>query len=772
MTTALPLPVNTAARHPGIAGALERAATGSAIGPDDAEALLQARGDDLDALLDLAAAVRDRGLDAVGRPGVITYSRKVFLPITNLCRDRCHYCIFVETPGQLARQGKSLYMSPEQILAVARQGAAMGCKEALFTLGDRPEERWPEAREWLDEHGYATTIDYVAAMARLVLRETGLLPHMNPGVMTAQEIATLRPSAPSMGMMLETTATRLWSEKGQVHFGSPDKEPAVRLRVLEDAGLARVPLTTGILVGIGEDYRERAESLIAIRESHARHGHVQEVIVQNFRAKPSTAMRAVADLAMTDYLAAVAVARLVMGPMMRIQVPPNLSDVDELRLLVRAGIDDWGGVSPLTADHVNPERPWPQLDELAARTAEAGFTLHERLTAHPEYVDEAWIDPLLLPRVLELAEPRTRLAAEGRRPAGHGTRAIGSASRSALSRAADDPTGLSDDDYAELLTATGDDLDRLTALASDLRRYTIGEAISVVANRNLSTDRLGAELPDLDAVGLIAADAWELGATELCVQGVLPARGDYLDVARRVKAAAPDIHLHAFRPADLDDGARRSGLSDLEFLQALREAGVDSVPGTGVKILDESVRERLAPGDLPVARWLELIRAAHGLGIRSTSVMVYGLGETAADRVAHLRTLARLQDETGGFREFVPMPAIGGALPLVPGRSDTDEHRAVHAVSRLALHGHIRHIQVPWTRLDTDQVKWMLRSGADDLGGTLFDGRVLPEAGIEHGHELTLDAARRIAHSLSRPLRQRTTAYGEPSEERKAAVRR
>ena len=772
MTTALPLPVISTARHPGTPGALERAASGAAVGVDDAEILLQARGGDLDALLDLVGALRDRGLDAAGRPGVITYSRKVFLPITNLCRDRCHYCIFVETPGQLARQGKSLYMSAKQILAVARQGAAMGCKEALFTLGDRPEERWPEAREWLNEHGYATTIDYVAAMARLVLRETGLLPHMNPGVMTAAELAILRPSAPSMGMMLETTATRLWSEKGQVHFGSPDKEPAVRLKVLEDAGEAKVPLTTGILVGIGENYRERAESLIAIRDTHARHGHVQEVIVQNFRAKPFTAMRNVADLAMTDYLAAVAVARLVMGPHMRVQVPPNLSDVEELRQLVRAGIDDWGGVSPLTADHVNPERPWPQVDDLATRTAEAGFALRERLTAHPEYIDAEWIDPALLPRVQELAEPGTRLAVEGRRPVGHGARGIGSASRSTLSRAADDPAGLSDGDYAELLVADGDDLDRLTALASDLRRYTIGEAISVVTNRNLSSDRLGAELPEIDAVGAIAADAWELGATELCVQGVLPAWADYLDVARRVKTAAPGIHLHAFRPADLDDGVRRSGLSDREFLEALREVGVDSVPGTGVKILDESVRERFAPGDLPVARWLELIRAAHGLGIHSTSVMVYGLGETAADRVTHLRTLTRLQDETGGFREFVPMPALGGAKPLVSGRSETDEHRAVHAVSRLMLHGRISHIQVPWTRLDTDQVKWMLRSGADDLGGTLFNGRVLPEAGVEHGKELSLDAAARIAHSLSRPLRQRTTAYGEPSDERKAAVRR
>ena len=406
-----------------IADALERASAGERLGLSDAEALLSAEGEQFESMLRLAGSVRDAGLAASGRPGVITYSRKVFIPLTTLCRDRCHYCIFVDTPAQLLKLHKPTYMSPEQVLTVARQGAALGCKEALLTLGDRPEDRWPEARAWLDEHGYASTLDYVGAMARLITAETGLLAHLNPGVMTADELRMLRPTAPSMGMMLETTSRRLFEEPGQVHYGSPDKDPDLRLAVIDDAGRARVPFTTGILVGIGETLRDRAESLIAIRASHEAHavdggaadqqGHVQEVIVQNFRAKPRTAMHDAPDASVLEYVAAVAVARLVLGPRMRVQVPPNLSDPAEFELLLRAGADDWGGVSPLTADHVNPERPWPHLTDLATRTAELGFELRERLTAQPEFVQhaETWIDPALRPAVSALADPATGLAA-------------------------------------------------------------------------------------------------------------------------------------------------------------------------------------------------------------------------------------------------------------------------------------------------------------------------------------------------------------------------
>jgi 7,8-didemethyl-8-hydroxy-5-deazariboflavin synthase CofG subunit len=806
---------------------------GGAISVDDAEVLLGVRGAELDALLDAASAVRDAGLAAAGRPGILTYSRKVFVPLTTLCRDRCHYCVFVDTPGQLLAKHKPTYMSPEQVLSVVRQGQALGCKEALLTLGDRPEDRWPEARDWLDAHGYASTLDYVGAIAELITRETGMLAHLNPGVMSLDELRTLRPTAPSMGMMLETTSERLYAEPGQVHFGSPDKDPAVRLGVIEDAGRAGVPFTTGILVGIGETLRDRAESLFAIRDAHARHGHVQEVIVQNFRAKPRTAMRDAADPELDEYIAAVAVARLVLGPLMRVQVPPNLSDPEEFALLVRAGADDWGGVSPLTADHVNPERPWPHLDDLAARTAELGFALRERLTAQPEFVRGAarWIDPALHAPVAALADPATGLArdvhpvapaipatststsdpahnscstddpattipsfrdSDGREPTDRrssagGVRLTGSGMRRLAERAAADPLALDDAEWALLLRATGGDLDALTATADDVRRYTVGEAVSIVVNRNLTSTGLRSEPAgpgefSLADAAAIAADAWELGATEVCVQGMLPAAEDpagYAAIVRALKGAAPRLHVHGYRPQDVWDLADRDGRGLEGALDALVASGVDTMPGTGVKVLSERVRALVAPGDVGIDRWVAAIGAAHRRGIRTSSVLFYGHAETAVERVAHLRTLRRLQDEAtaagarGGFSEFVPIPLPGpaGGVPLVAGRAPLDEHRAMVAVSRLALSGSIPHVQIPWTRVGREAAAVLLGAGGDDLGGTLLDGRVRPDAGIEHGAELPIAEAARLTRGLFRPLRQRTTDYREPAADRKAAWR-
>ncbi|MFE5410820.1 7,8-didemethyl-8-hydroxy-5-deazariboflavin synthase CofG [Microbacterium sp. NPDC056569] len=793
--------------------ALGRAAAGERLDAADAEALLGASGVQFERLLEIAGALRDAGLAASGRPGVITYSRKVFVPLTTLCRDRCHYCVFVDTPGQLLKKHKPAYMSPEQVLAVVRQGQAMGCKEVLLTLGDRPEERWPEARVWLDEHGFASTIEYVAHIARLVTAETGLLAHANPGVMSEDELRMLRPTAPSMGMMLETTSRRLFEEPGQVHFGSPDKDPDVRLAVIDAAGRERVPFTTGILVGIGETVRDRAESLVAIREAHERHvvdaqGHVQEVIVQNFRAKPRTAMQGAPDAELLEYVAAVAVARLVMGPRMRIQVPPNLSDATEFGLLVRAGADDWGGVSPLTADHVNPERPWPHLDDLARMTAELGFELRERLTAQPEFVldAETWVDPALRPAVAALADPETGLAAPGRaavppaspsptpstvplpsvpqslsadresadshKSTAEQRGARGRTVKRLAEAAAADPLALDDAEWVALLEATGDDVDVLAATADDVRRYTVGEAVTLVVNRNLTSTGLRATETDdpatftLDDVGAVAADAWDLGATELCVQGLLPEWEDpsgYLDIARAVKAAAPGIHLHAYRPQDVRDLADRSGLGLEGAIAALRAAGVDTVPGTGVKVLSERVRVLVAPADLEIDRWVEGITAAHRAGFRSTSVIFYGHVETAAERIAHLRRLRAIQDDTRGFTEFVPipLPGPGGGVPLVAGRAPLDEHRAMVAVSRLLLSGSIPHVQIPWTRVGREASVVLLQSGGDDLGGTLLDGRVKPEAGIEHGLELPVTDASSMVSRLFRPFRLRTTTYGQ-----------
>ncbi|KTS04596.1 7,8-didemethyl-8-hydroxy-5-deazariboflavin synthase CofG [Microbacterium testaceum] len=823
MSTGSVAPRVAPARGTSIDDLLARVQGGHRPDVDETEQLLHAP---LDALFGVAGALRDDGLALAGRPGVLTYSRKVFVPLTTLCRDRCHYCVFVDTPGQLNLLRKPTYMSPEQVLTVVRQGQALGCKEALLTLGDRPEERWPEARAWLDEHGFASTIDYVAHIARLITAETGMLVHANPGVMHPDELSTLRPVSPSMGMMLETTSRRLYEEPGQVHYGSPDKDPDLRLRVIDDAGAAGIPFTTGILVGIGEAVRDRAESLIALRDLDDRHGHVQEVIVQNFRAKPRTAMQGAPDADMHEYLATVAVARLVFGPDMRIQVPPNLSDPRELGALIAAGIDDWGGVSPLTADHVNPERPWPQIDDLAAQTAAHGYTLRERLTAHPEFVQDAahWIDPALHAPVRALADaaglatdviPRAvpvvpRAVPEGgsgtsggpdadlpssARPSSSAhhaassgttsssttsssTTSSGAASSDAASadpgvkrlaeRAASDPLALDDADWTRLLHTTGAELDTLAATADDARRYTVGEPITLVQNRNLTSTgfrragRAAAGEFDLDDAAAIAADAADLGATEICIQGSLRPDEDpsgYLDLVRAAKRGAPGIHVHAYRPADVRDLADRGGLGLDGALAAMRDAGVDTVPGTGVKILSERVRALVAPGDLDIDRWVEGITAAHRAGFRSTSVLFYGHVETAEERIAHLRRLREIQTETRGFAEFVPIPLPGGDVPLVAGRAPVDEHRAMVAVSRLLLSGSIAHVQIPWTRVGRDTAAVLLRSGGDDLGGTLYDGRVLPDTGIEQGLELPVAAAERLARSLMRPFRQRTTDY-------------
>ncbi|CCQ48175.1 7,8-didemethyl-8-hydroxy-5-deazariboflavin synthase, CofG subunit [Pseudarthrobacter siccitolerans] len=740
-----------------------------------ATALFGARGENLDRLLTVASRVRDEGLARASREGIITYSKKVFLPVTQLCQDRCHYCVFVETPGGLLKKGIPTYLPPDEILRIAREGASLGCKEALFTLGDRPENRWPVARQWLDGHGYTSTLDYIGAMAELVLTETGLLPHLNPGVMSFAELQRLRPVAASMGMMLETTATRLWSERGGVHFGSPDKDPALRMRVIDDAGRSRIPFTTGVLLGIGENHAERAEALFAIRASHQRYGQVQETIVQNFRAKPHTAMQNETDLALEEYAAAVAVARIVMGPNHTIQAPPNLSELSELLLLVRAGIDDWGGVSPLTPDHVNPERPWPELQTLAELTAQAGFTLRERLTAHPAYLrdPETWLDPRVTPAVTALADPVSLLADEAARVRPAPPAAAGLPRRadptivSALARASIAPASLTDADYCSLLTARGDDLDAVTTLADEVRSAAVGDTLTYVVNRNLDSSLYGQGLTD-DMIRRLVEEAVTLGATEICVQGpidqALPGTA-YRDFAAAVRAAGPDLSLHAFRPSEVLDGARRMGLSVEDFLEGLHEAGVTSVPGTGARILDDGVRALLSEGtDPPIDEWIRPLVAAHRSGLRSTATIVYGHVETPAQIVAHLRRLTRIQDETGGFSEFIAMPYVPFDVPsgvrAVAGEGPgLEASRALHAVARLLLHGRVDHVQAAWTKLGFHGAAAVLAGGADDFGGLLLDGAIWPEAGAEAYREATPSDVQRIATALGREARERTTSY-------------
>ncbi|MFB6632782.1 bifunctional FO biosynthesis protein CofGH [Streptomyces sp. NPDC056362] len=829
--------------------ALKRARDGVALDVAEAAVLLRARGTDLDDLVATAGRVRDAGLAAAGRPGVVTYSKSVFIPLTRLCRDKCHYCTFVTVPGKLRRDGHGMFMSPDEVLDIARRGAEAGCKEALITLGDKPEDRWPEAREWLDAHGYDDTIAYVRAMAIRILEETGLLPHLNPGVLSWTDFQRLKPVAPSMGMMLETTATRLWSEPGGPHHGSPDKEPAVRLRVLEDAGRSSVPFTSGLLLGIGETLEERAESLFALRRIARAYHSIQELIIQNFRAKPDTAMRGMPDAELDDLVATVAVARIIMGPSACLQAPPNLVDSAYERLIA-AGIDDWGGVSPLTIDHVNPERPWPQIEELAARSAAAGFELRERLCVYPEFVTrgEPWLDPRLLPHVRALADPETGLANPGAPVRGlpwqepdeaftatgrtdlHTTidtegrtgdrrqdfdevygdwEALREAAapgmvpervdadvREALAVAADDPTRLTDAQALALLHADGPALDALTRIADDVRASAAGDDVTYIVTRNINFTNVcytgcrfcafaqrrtdaDAYTLSLDQVADRAEQAWDVGAVEVCMQGGihpdLPGTA-YFDIARAVKQRVPGMHVHAFSPMEVVNGATRTGLSIREWLTAAKEAGLDSIPGTAAEILDDEVRWVLTKGKLPTATWIEVITTAHELGIRSSSTMMYGHVDQPRHWLGHFRTLSRIQQETGGFTEFVTLPFIHTNAPVYlagiarPGPTVRD-NRAVIAMARLLLHPHIPNIQTSWVKLGTEGAAEMLRSGANDLGGTLMEETISRMAGSSYGSYRSIRDLEAIAEAAGRPSRPRTTLYGEVPRERQETAR-
>jgi FO synthase len=838
--------------------ALARAERGASLDHDEAAALLSARGEDLVRLTTVAARVRDAGLEGAGRPGVVTYSPKVFIPITRLCRDKCHYCTFVEAPGALRRAGHDLFLSPDEIVELARAGAALGCTEALFTLGDRPEDRWPEARAWLDEQGYDSTLAYCRAMAIRVLEETGLLPHLNPGVMSWEEMNRLKPVSPSMGMMLETTSRRIFETRGEAHFGSPDKDPDVRLRVLEDAGRLSVPFTTGLLIGIGEDLDERADSIFALRRVARQYGNVQEVIIQNFRAKPDTAMRHTDDLALDEYVAAIAVSRVLLGPSVRLQAPPNLVDLAECTALLAAGVDDWGGVSPLTPDHVNPERPWPSLDRLREVTAAAGFTLRARLTAHPEYVraGEPWIDPRVSAHVAALAGP-DGLVRDGVRPVGlpwqepdggfasvgggrgrtdlheavdtegrsadrrsdfenvygdwdelrsdvelaerpGAARAVPTSSRSgsglsALRAAEKDPGNLSDEHALTLMTAEGDLLAEVVGLADELRKQVSGDEVTYVVNRNINftnvcyvgcrfcafaqrrTDDDAYSL-SLDQVADRAEEAWNLGASEVCMQGgidpELPGTA-YFDIAAAVKQRVPGMHVHAFSPMEIVNGSSRTGLSFEDFLIKARESGLDTIPGTAAEILDDEVRWILTKGKLPTSTWIEIVSTAHKVGIRSSSTMMYGHVDNPRHWVGHLKVLAGMQQrnlEQGieGFTEFVPLPFVHHSAPIYlagvarPGPTLRD-NLAVHAMARIMLHGRIDNIQTSWVKLGTDGTRAMLRAGANDLGGTLMEETISRMAGSEHGSAKTVEELVEIGAGIDRPVRERTTTYARPT---------
>ena len=772
----------------------------------DTEALALADIDDTAALAAVASRLRD---EQHGK--LITYSRKVFIPLTHLCRDVCHYCTFAKTPKRI----EQAYMPIDKVLELCRQGAAMGCQEALFTLGEKPELRYSAARNALDEMGFASTLDYVREVARRVLQETGMLPHINAGCMSAAEIAMLRPVSASMGIMLESASSRL-CEKGMPHYGSPDKDPKVRLETLELAGQANVPFTSGILIGIGETRLERIESLLAIRAIHARYGHIQEIIVQNFRAKPDTKMAQAPEPDLNELLWTIAVARLIFGAQMNIQAPPNLSP-GVLPQLIAAGIDDWGGVSPLTPDHVNPEAPWPHLDLLARETAAAGKFLEQRLTIYPNYAREPqrWLDESVRSAVLrqidsmgyarrdswmpgesmQLPEIEAKLLEQ--------TVEVAAVSADVLEIVAqcESQQRVDETQIARLFAARGPDFAYIAQRANAVRHAVNGDTVSYVVNRNINytnvcyfkcqfcafskgkhSENLRGKPYDISAEEMArrCTEAWDRGATEVCMQGGIHpdyTGQTYLDILHTVRQATPQMHIHAFSPLEVWQGAATLGISLEEFLKQLQLAGLNTLPGTAAEILDDEVRADLCPDKLRTDEWLQVMESAHKIGFKTTATIMYGHIETPLHWARHLIRVRDLQERTGGFTEFVPLPYVHMEAPLyLKGKSRRGpsfrEALLMHAVARLVFHGRIDNIQASWVKMGRDGVAACLNAGCNDLGGSLMNESITRAAGASYGQEWPPAQIEQAITALGRVPRMRTTAYEDaPSERRDIAHR-
>lgn len=749
---------------------------------------------DTAALMAQARALRDAGFH-----NVVTFSKKVFIPLTHLCRDVCHYCTFAQTPKKI----DSAYMTREQVLEIARAGAAAGCKEALFTLGEKPELRYNAARQALDAMGYASTVDYLYDMAKAVFEETGLFPHVNPGTLTAEEMAKLRAVSPSMGIMLESLSVRL-CEKGMPHYGSPDKVPAVRLATLEEAGKQKIPFTTGILIGIGETRRERVESLLAIKALHAQYGHIQEIIVQNFRAKPDTKMAQAPEPDLEDLLWTIAVARIIFGSEMAIQAPPNLSP-GVLEKLVDAGINDWGGVSPLTPDFVNPEAPWPHLQDLAEATANTGKYLQERLTIYPAFVRQwqQWTDKVFHTPLLQQTDgdgfpridtwktgssetPPQEMLSQIHKPVR--TQTASPDVRDILTAIQQGHTP-SETEIVRLFRARGDDVGAICHTADALRKNLNGDTVTYVVNRNINYtnvcyfkcqfcafskgkthENLRGKPYDisLEEIQRRTTEGWQRGATEVCMQGGIHPDYDgntYIEILDAVKTVQPDMHIHAFSPLEIWQGAATLNLPLTDYLQTLKAHGLGTLPGTAAEILDDEVRATLCHDKINTSQWLEVMQAAHAVGLRSTATIMFGHIERYEHWARHFLRVLTLQKQTGGFTEFVPLPFVAEEAPMyLRGRARKGptfrEVILMHAIARLVLSPHIHNIQASWVKLGNEGVVACLAAGVNDLGGTLMNESITRAAGATHGQENSPENLDAMITAAQRTPQHRSTLYG------------
>jgi FO synthase len=748
---------------------------------------------------DLMRATSERRDQQFGR--VMSYSRKVFVPLTRLCRDVCHYCTFATAPRSVA----SPYLSYDEVLAIARRGEAAGCTEILFTLGDKPELRYSAARKWLDAAGHASTIDYLRAICELVLRDTTLLPHVNPGIMTREEIASLREVSASQGIMLESSSERL-CEDGNVHHGSPDKHPAVRLKMIAEAGELAVPFTTGILIGIGETRRERLQSLADIAELHTRYGHIQEVIIQNFRAKDGTRLQGAAEPDFDDLAWTIAAARCILPPDVALQAPPNLSP-ETYGKLVSAGINDWGGISPVTIDHVNPEAPWPEIIELERHTAAAGKILVNRLPAYPAFAQDPdrWFANDIAVRIRHLSDAEGFARQDAWCPGVEafplrGETALGFVDPSikrAVSRAQAGER-LDIGDIVRLFAARGPDYAFVTREADLLRQQRSGDTVRYVVNRNINYtnicyfkcafcafskgkthEALRGKPYDLTLAEIVrrSREAWDRGATEVCLQGGIHPDYDgntYLGIVRAIKAALPQMHIHAFSPLEITQGAATLGIDVETFLAMLRDEGLGTLPGTAAEILDDGIRAVLCPDKLKTGEWLATIEAAHRLGLRTTATIMFGHMEQPVHWARHLLAIRDLQERTGGFTEFVPLPFVHMEAPMYQrgrARKGPTSREAVlmHSVARLVLNPLISNIQTSWVKMGPAGVAASLKAGANDLGGTLMNESISRAAGTQHGQEMPPEAMERLIRSIGRLPEQRSTLYADVDEERRTA---